>query len=127
MWEGSEVLARHVSPDGALTLRVDRAIEDAVPVVSMGFEESGWHFHPTVAEALRIVEEVLADRVIILISSTHGAIEYELMDDLEREIDTKPTDMTYRFRTWSREVTFDELAAGDVPYTPLSQLWNWRI
>jgi len=127
MQGGAELLARHVSPDGALTLRVDRTIEaDGAALVTVGFEQSGWHFHPTADEALGIVEEVLADRVVILISSVDGRIAYELMDDLEWDVDSKPADVPYRFRTWSREVTFDELVAGNVPFTPLSQLWNWR-
>jgi hypothetical protein len=124
--EGSELLARHVSSDGVLTLRVDRELEDGSPVIIMGFEDSGWHFHPTADEAMRIVAEVLADRVVVLCRTVDGRREFELLDELEVEFGSHSADGTYGFRTWSRPVTFDELAAGVVPYVPLSKLWNWR-
>lgn len=123
----AEVLARHVSPDGALTLLVHRTIENGKPLISMGFEESSWHFHPTAEAALRIVDAVLADRVVILASSREGENYIELLDDLESAVDYKPSEATYRFRVWSREVSFEDVVDGKVAHTPLDELWDWRV
>ena len=127
MAAAEEVLARHVSPDGALTLRVQRTIENGRPLISIGFEESSWHFHPTAEEAMQIAHAVLADRVVILTSTREGENYIELLDDLESAIDYKPAETTYRFRLWSREVRFEDVLDGTVAHTPLDELWNWRI
>ena len=127
MAAAEEVLARHVTPDGALTLRVQRTIENGRPLISMGFEESSWHFHPTAEEAMQIVDAVLADRVVILTSTRDGESYIELLDDLESAVDYKPAAASYRFRVWSREVSFEDVVDGKVAYTPLDELWNWRV
>jgi hypothetical protein len=62
-----ETIAHHVSPDGQLTLIVERVQEADGPLIIVGFlEGDGWHFHPTEQEALRIVDEVLGDRLVIM-------------------------------------------------------------
>lgn len=110
-----------------MTLFVLRLHEGREPDVLMGFEESGWHFHPTESEALHIFDEVLADRVVILSGARDGErAEFELMDDLEFELGQGADDIRWTFRLWSGPVTFQDLADGKVPYVPLSHLRNWR-
>lgn len=125
--QDAEVLYRRVSVDGALTLRVQRTVENGRPLISLGFEGSSWHFHPTAEEAMQIVDAVVADRVAILTSSRKGETYTELLDDLESAVDYKPAETTYRFRVWSREVSFEDLVDGTIAHTPLDELWNWRI
>lgn len=128
MTEAAEVLARHVSPDGQLTLVVERHKKADDALIIIGFPDGGgWHFHPTEQEALRIVDAVLADQVVIMQWTSLERSVTELMDDLALEIGTGADDVSYRFRLWSREVSFEDLVEGKVPHTPLSELWNWRI
>jgi hypothetical protein len=101
-------------------------MEAGEPLITMGFEESPWHFHPTEEEALAVLGEVLSDRLLILASTRNGDLYVELLDDLESAIDYKLNDSVYRFRLWSGEVSFDDIVDGRVPHTPLAQLWNWR-
>ena len=124
----TETLSRHVSPDGQLTLIVQRLQEADGPLIIVGFlEGEGWHFHPTQEEAVRIVEEVLADRVVILEWFNAERHDFELMDDLDFEIGEGADGTSYRFRLWSREVSFEDLADGKVPYTPLGHLYtSWK-
>ena len=123
-----ETLARQVSPDGQLTLAVQRVHEVDGPLIVMGFlEGSGWHFHPSEEEALRIVEEVLADHVVIMEWTGHERREIELMDELAFELSGPADGTSYRFRLWSGPVSFEDLADGKVPYTPLRELWNWQV
>jgi hypothetical protein len=125
--QDAEILYRRVSVDGALTLRVQRTVENGRPLISLGFEGSNWHFHPTAEEAMQIVDAVVADRVVILTSSREGETYTELLDDLESAVDYKPAETTYRFRVWSREVSFEDVVDGTIAHTPLDELWNWRI
>jgi hypothetical protein len=122
-----EVLARHVSPDGALTLRVQRTIENGRSLISMGFEESSWHFHPTAEEAMQIVDAVLADRVVILTSTREGENYTELLDDLDLAVGYKPGETSLRLRVWSREVSFEDVVDGKIARSSLDDLWNWRV
>lgn len=129
MDEATETLSRHVSPDGQLTLIVEWVQEADGSLIIVGLlEGDGWHFHPTEQEALRIVDEVLADRLVIMEWSNGDRREFELMDDLDFEIGQGADGTTYRFRLWSREVSFEDLADGKVPYTPLRNLYtSWRV
>ncbi|WP_423067639.1 hypothetical protein [Devosia sp. CN2-171] len=103
-WGGSELLARSQTPDGALTLRVHRTVENGEPLVSMGFEEGAWHFHPTADEAIQIFDAV----------------------DLAFELDGSSNDIAHQFRLWSGPVSFEDLVDGKAPYVSLDHLWNWR-
>jgi hypothetical protein len=123
----TETLASHSSPDGQLTLVVERYQEADGPTIVVGFREgNGWHFHPTEDEALRIVEAVLTDQVVIVQWKGPANWDIELMGDLEFELDGTPHDIQYQFRLWSGPVTFEDLVDGKVPYTPLDDLRDWR-
>ena len=94
-WGGSELLARSQTPDGALTLRVHRTVENGEPLVSMGFEEGAWHFHPTADEAIQIFDAVLADRVVIIGTTRLDETTFALMGDLAFELDGSSNDIAH--------------------------------
>jgi hypothetical protein len=95
--------------------------------VLMGIEQGvGWHFHPTEAEAFRILDAVQADQVVIMGTILDGQVRYQLMDDLELDVGPGADGIVYAFRLWSGPVTFENLADGRVSYVPLAELWDWR-
>lgn len=119
-----ELLARHVSPDGALTLLVERAAEpDGTALISLGFERSGWHMHPSEAEALAVVEAVLADRMVIVTTRRPHQAEHSLMLSIELEVDLYDPQDLMEFRLWSgRAVTWEELIERPSDFSALETL-----
>ena len=103
------VVERHESPDGQLSLVVER---DELGDIAVGFEGCPWHTHgDTLAalsglpesEALReFVHDVLQDRAIIAVaidrSKRRGAW---ITDDPQSDLVNKPDDESIHFRYWS--------------------------
>jgi hypothetical protein len=128
----SDTLARHISPDGQLTLLVTREPEpDGGWTIILGFEESPWHVHVEQlalhsegeeAEqlALQLAADVLADRMLIVVVPGDDYPDIRLADCLEDEVDYLPTGETPELRFWSgRRTTFEELIDRTVTYKPL--------
>ena len=122
-----EVLARHVSPDEALTLVVQRLREaDGSALILVGFEESDWHVHPELfssdppdAVALGIVDDVINDRMVIVIEYPDGDPYISLLDTIEDVLEYAGTYASIEFRFWSgRRIDRAELLEGSVPYKP---------
>jgi hypothetical protein len=121
--DGTELLARQVSPDGRLTLRIHRTAENGKPLISLGFEEGAWHIHPSEADAARIMEAVVADEIVIVTTRWPGGEEASLLDSMEFEVDFKLIDETIEFRLWSgRTIEFDDLVDERVDHIRLSDL-----
>ncbi|RYE10335.1 MAG: hypothetical protein EOP22_04620 [Hyphomicrobiales bacterium] len=132
-----EILARHVSPDGRLTWRVERYREaDGVNGYAAGFEDSFWHIHPDQLqragedeEKLRgLTADLLADRLVVVVEVwTPPGTEAEdqnirILGDLETEIDFKSNDEKWQLRFWSgAAVEIDDLIDGKVAFLPLDQ------
>jgi hypothetical protein len=132
MSDRAELLARHVSLDGALVWRVERETEaEGRVTISCGFEGLPWHLHPDQFEphgrsaeqiAADLTAGVLGDRHLIVTDGPEGArIRRWLLTDLELEglaEDSSSSDHEYRF--WSgRRVELAELIAGTVATVPL--------
>lgn len=126
----NEVLARHVSPDGQLTLLVVRAIEPPRPAtIIVGFEESPWHVHVDAFDPAGrsweqvghdLAADIVNDRMLIVIVRGGDYPDIRLADNLEDEVDYLPNGERPELRFWSgRRTSFDELIDGTVTYTPL--------
>ncbi|GEP12704.1 hypothetical protein [Methylobacterium gnaphalii] len=101
---------RHTSPDGKLTLVVERlASEDDFAI---GFEGFDWHTHPDLLagfyrqphlEAVRrFIDEIVSDRLSVVIARRHGIIaDIFVSFDPSSEEDDLPEDVTIELRTWS--------------------------
>ena len=132
MREGSGVLLRRVSPDGALIWLVQRYQDEQGEFdFAFGFESgnSGWHSHPDMLDApgksreqvvSEVTDDVTNDRMLIKATVRGDWVEHALLGDLETEVDyLVDVDDQISIRFWSgRSVSFDELIDGAVAYRP---------
>lgn len=133
MSDRAELLARHVSPDGALIWRVERETEpDGRQTVSFGFEGLPWHLHPETfaangrtAEriALDVTASLIGDRHIVVTRREGGETEHGLLETIELELELWGAYADLEFRFWSgRRVARAELLEGSVIYEPLGEM-----
>ncbi|MDB5538618.1 MAG: hypothetical protein JWQ89_345, partial [Devosia sp.] len=103
----AELVARHVSLDGALHFRIER-YEDGR--LALGFEESQWHVHSDMLEpkgrspeqvALALADDLLNDRLVIVIQTGEGDDRYSILDTIEDELEFSGTYARLEFRFWS--------------------------
>ncbi len=113
-----------MSPDGALTLLVQRTAEpDGTALISLGFDESGWHMHPSETDALAVVEAILADRMVIVTTRRTHRMEHSLMPSIELEVDLYDPQDVMEFRLWSgRAVTWEEIIERQSDFSTLETL-----
>jgi hypothetical protein len=126
----AELLARHISPDGALVWRVEREPEPD-GTISFGFEGQDWHLHPDVFEPRgrtpeQVVRDVTADliedRYIVVTLRENGSVEHGILETIELELEINGTYADLTFRFWSgRRVDRAKLLEGSVDYKPLGQ------
>jgi len=121
----AEVLARHVSTDGTLTLVVQRLIEADGPLIILGFEESPWHVHPELFSseppevvALSLVDDIINDRMVIVVDRSDD-LYISLLDTVEELLELHGALVPLEFRFWSgRRIDRAELLEGSVIYKP---------
>ena len=127
----TEVLARHTSPDGALTILVQRDTQPGGDsILSLGFEGFDWHVHPgefyprdgrsDEEVFLEIVSDVVSDRMIIMLQGhDDGPMWPSILDTVTFEVDFYHPGERWSFRFWSgRTVDVDKLMDGRVKYKP---------
>ena|SRR5215467_873676 len=102
------VRERHASPDGSLILVVDEEDGD----LAVAFEGYEWHIHAdllvgsygaTEAEAVAtFVEQILSDRLAIVVCSRNGAVhDVRITDDPATEHRYAPAGEHILLRFWS--------------------------
>jgi hypothetical protein len=100
--------AAHVSPDGILRFVIMRDDDN----VSLGFDGYVWHTHSDLlavsygvseqTAVARFVEDLLNDRVIIVVSRVAGSIrDVWVTDDPASELLYKTEEEDIEFRFWS--------------------------
>lgn len=110
-----------------MTLLVRRTLEpDGSMLVTLGFEESPWHVHPELfssdlpeVAALSIVDDVISDRMVIVVDRSDGDLYISLLDTIEELLEFSGTYAPLEFRFWSgRRIARAELLEGSVTYKP---------
>jgi hypothetical protein len=102
------IVERHCTPDGLLTLIVERHEEGDV---SLGFEGFAWHTHADILASLsglssddavrRYVDDLLAERSVIAIARVGEEIRDVWVTDRAFEDKYKPDGETLEFRYWN--------------------------
>ena len=108
-----DMLEKHVSPDGALTLLVVRYPDGDICI---GFEGTPWHTHGESEAAVRgtsvplavrqFVDEILSDQTILAVERVGDRISWVYPeDDAEGRLDGHrryaPADSSITFRRWT--------------------------